>query len=70
MFQKNDPNKPDHEFLKAHFLKEGRLTEAQALWILNKGTEILKKESNIVDIEAPLTGFFFLFRLAPLLTLI
>ena len=55
-FSKKDPTKPELEFLKNHFLREGRLTDEQAMLIVQKGTEILKKEPNMLDIEAPITG--------------
>lgn len=35
-WSKADPSKPDIAFLKNHFYREGRLTEEQALWILEK----------------------------------
>jgi serine/threonine-protein phosphatase 2B catalytic subunit len=35
-FSKEDKTKPDIAFLKNHFYREGRLTEAQALYILQK----------------------------------
>ncbi|KAJ3039604.1 3',5'-cyclic-nucleotide phosphodiesterase (PDEase) (3':5'-CNP) [Rhizophlyctis rosea] len=54
-WSKKDPTKPDPEFLKNHFIKEGRLTEEQALHIITKGTEILKKEPTLLDIDAPIT---------------
>ncbi|KAF8632056.1 hypothetical protein AX15_002078 [Amanita polypyramis BW_CC] len=50
-----DRTKPDIAFLKNHFYREGRLTEEQALWIIEQGTELLKKESNVLDVEAPIT---------------
>ncbi|KAJ3060759.1 Serine/threonine-protein phosphatase 2B catalytic subunit alpha, partial [Podochytrium sp. JEL0797] len=55
-FSKKDPSKPDLEFLKNHFLREGRLSQEQALIIINKGTEILSKEPTLLDIAAPITG--------------
>jgi len=51
-----DRNKPDIAFLKNHFYREGRLNEDQALWILEKATEILKKEGNVLQVDAPITG--------------
>jgi len=51
-----DRTKPDIAFLKNHFYREGRLTEEQALWILTQGTEILKKEPNVLSVDAPITG--------------
>ena len=47
---------PDVDFLKQHFFHEGRIKEEHALLILQKGAELLKKESNVVDVEAPVTG--------------
>lgn len=35
-FSKVDKTKPDIAFLKNHFYREGRLTEEQALYILEK----------------------------------
>lgn len=57
-YSKKDTTKPDIEFLKTHFTHEGRLTEEQALWIIQKGTEILKKEPNLLEVDAPITGAF------------
>jgi serine/threonine-protein phosphatase 2B catalytic subunit len=51
-----DRTKPDIAFLKNHFYREGRLTEEQALWILEKGTELLRKEPNVLSVDAPITG--------------
>ncbi|KIL62268.1 hypothetical protein M378DRAFT_165971 [Amanita muscaria Koide BX008] len=50
-----DRTKPDIAFLKNHFYREGRLTEDQALWIIGRGTEVLKKEPNVLEVEAPIT---------------
>lgn len=54
-FDPNDPNKPNLAFLKQHFYREGRLTEEQALWILARGTEILRQEPNLLEMDAPIT---------------
>lgn len=35
-YSKTDPSKPDIAFLKNHFYREGRLTQEQALFILEK----------------------------------
>lgn len=51
----NDSSKPNISFLKQHFYREGRLTEEQALWIIRKGTEILKSEPNLLEMDAPIT---------------
>ncbi|KAI8807780.1 hypothetical protein BJ742DRAFT_894590 [Cladochytrium replicatum] len=55
LFPKKTGGKPDHEFLKNHFSNEGRLTEDQALGIIHRATEILKKEPTILELESPLT---------------
>ncbi|KAL2866282.1 serine/threonine-protein phosphatase 2B catalytic subunit [Aspergillus lucknowensis] len=50
-----DPSKPNLAFLKQHFYREGRLTEDQALWIIQAGTQILKSEPNLLEMDAPIT---------------
>ena len=50
-----DPSKPNLQFLKQHFYREGRLTEEQALFILAAGTEVLRKEPNLLEMDAPIT---------------
>ncbi len=51
------PNQvPNVEFLKNHFAMEGRLTDEQAQWILTKGTELLTKEPNLLELEGPITS--------------
>ena len=55
-WSREDPSKPDVAFLKNHFYREGRLTEDQALYIIEKGTEILRSEDNLLHVEAPVTG--------------
>lgn len=55
-FSSTDPSKPDIAFLKNHFYREGRLTEEQCLFIIEKGTEVLKKEPNLLEVDAPVTG--------------
>lgn len=48
--------KPNHSYLKHHFFREGRLTEAQALFILERATELLEKEPNMVEVKSPVTS--------------
>ena len=55
-FSKDDPSKPDIAFLKNHFYREGRVTEEQAMFILEKGTELLRNEPNLLEVDAPITG--------------
>jgi serine/threonine-protein phosphatase 2B catalytic subunit len=38
-WSKEDSSKPDIAFLKNHFYREGRLTEEQALYILQKSAK-------------------------------
>jgi serine/threonine-protein phosphatase 2B catalytic subunit len=54
-FSPKDPSKPNLAFLKQHFYREGRLTEEQALWILDEGTKVLKQEPNLLEMDAPIT---------------
>ncbi|CAO3625820.1 unnamed protein product [Cunninghamella blakesleeana] len=49
------PELPDIAFLKDHFYREGRLTEEQALYIIEKGTELLRSEPNLLEVDAPIT---------------
>ncbi|KAF9157296.1 3',5'-cyclic-nucleotide phosphodiesterase (PDEase) (3':5'-CNP) [Mortierella sp. AD011] len=54
-YSKEFPDRPDIAFLKNHFYREGRITEDQAIYILQKGTELLKKEPNLLEVDAPIT---------------
>ncbi|KAJ3491189.1 hypothetical protein NLI96_g880 [Meripilus lineatus] len=54
-FSREDPSKPDVAFLKNHFYREGRLSEEQAMFILEKGTELLREEPNLLHVDAPVT---------------
>ncbi|EGN92500.1 hypothetical protein SERLA73DRAFT_172829 [Serpula lacrymans var. lacrymans S7.3] len=54
-FSRQDPNKPDIAFLKNHFYREGRLSEEQAIWIIDRGTELLRAEPNVLQVDAPIT---------------
>ncbi len=51
-----DRTKPDIAFLKNHFYREGRLTEDQALWIIENATDVLRREPNVLTVDAPITG--------------
>jgi len=48
--------KPDVVFLRRHFHGEGKLSESQAIWILEKAAEIFQAEPNVLDVEAPVTS--------------
>ena len=54
-FSKEDPTKPDLAFLKQHFYREGRLTEQQAIYIIEEGCKVLSKEPNLLEMDAPIT---------------
>ena len=51
----HDRTKPNLQFLKQHFYREGRLTEEQALWIIKQGTAVLRAEPNLLEMDAPIT---------------
>ncbi|KAG1731711.1 Metallo-dependent phosphatase-like protein [Suillus lakei] len=54
-FSRQDPTKPDIAFLKNHFYREGRVTEDQAIWILERATALLRAEPNVLQVDAPIT---------------
>lgn len=51
--------KPNPEFLREHFIHEGRLTEDQALAILRQSTDVLATEPNVLKVKSPVTGVSF-----------
>jgi len=61
-FDPQDSSKPNISFLKNHFYREGRLTEEQALYIIRAGTEILRREPNVLEVDAPITGMHAPYR--------
>ncbi|KAF2403113.1 calcineurin A [Trichodelitschia bisporula] len=54
-FWNADRSKPNLQFLKQHFYREGRLTHEQALWIIREGTKVLRSEPNLLEMDAPIT---------------
>lgn len=48
--------RPNIELLKEHFFHEGKLTEPQAMFILEQTTALLKTEPNMLRISGPATG--------------
>jgi hypothetical protein len=48
--------KPNPDFLRDHFLHEGRLTEDQALVILRLCGELMSSEPNVLRVKSPVTG--------------
>lgn len=63
-FSRQDPTKPDVAFLKNHFYREGRLSEDQALWIIEKATALLHAEPNVLQVDAPITGQYTEYRMS------
>ncbi|CUS20195.1 LAQU0S01e01134g1_1 [Lachancea quebecensis] len=53
LFQEN--GLPNHEFLREHFRREGRLNETQVLRILKMATDCLSREPNLLQVPAPVT---------------
>lgn len=52
--------KTNVDFLREHFIREGRLTETQALTILRQATDMLTSEPNILRVKSPVTGMLTL----------
>lgn len=54
-FDPTDPSKPNLEFLKQHFYREGRISQEHALYIITTATKILEKEPTLLEVDAPVT---------------
>lgn len=54
----DEGGKPRHAVLKAHFVQEGRVEEDVAMRIIRDATALLRKERNVLEVEAPITGQF------------
>jgi len=55
-FSKTEEGKPDVNFLEDHFLREGRIKEEHALHIIDKVTQLLRAEPNVLTVDGPVTG--------------
>ncbi|KAF8634699.1 hypothetical protein AX15_000756 [Amanita polypyramis BW_CC] len=56
LFDHTHPQRtPNISFLKQHFIREGRLTEEQALEIIEHAMETLGTEPNLVHVKSPVT---------------
>jgi serine/threonine-protein phosphatase 2B catalytic subunit len=55
-FSKTEKGKPDVAFLKNHFYLEGRIKEEHALYIIEKTTQLLRAEPNVLTVDSPVTG--------------
>lgn len=49
----SNEGKPNIPLLKTHFLRQGRLDIPAAILLIQKATEVLRKEANCVDIQTP-----------------
>lgn len=47
---------PNADFLKTHFLNEGRLSHAHALFILEQTTAMMSREPNMLQVPGPVVG--------------
>ena len=47
---------PNLDFIREHFLAEGKLTEQQAIYILERTTDLLSREPNMLSVPSPVTG--------------
>jgi len=56
MIDQHGRRKPNADLLREHFLREGRLTEPQALAILRQATDLLTTEPNVLKVKSPVTG--------------
>ena len=48
--------RPSHEFIREHFLREGRLREDHVMSILQQATSLLASEANVLKVKSPVTG--------------
>ncbi|KAJ1816559.1 3',5'-cyclic-nucleotide phosphodiesterase (PDEase) (3':5'-CNP) [Coemansia sp. RSA 2598] len=55
VFEGGDTSKPQCEFLRNHFFREGRLREQDALAIIQQATALLREEPTLLTIESPVT---------------
>eukprot|EP01101_Sappina_pedata_P010033 TRINITY_DN621_c0_g1_i1.p1 TRINITY_DN621_c0_g1~~TRINITY_DN621_c0_g1_i1.p1 ORF type:complete len:685 (-),score=246.37 TRINITY_DN621_c0_g1_i1:94-2148(-) len=55
IFDQGLDHAPNMVLLTDHFYKEGKITNQAAITILNKAEDILRKEPNLLELEAPIT---------------
>ncbi|CCM01263.1 uncharacterized protein FIBRA_03312 [Fibroporia radiculosa] len=48
-------HRPNADLLREHFFREGRLTEQQALYILEQATTLMSQEPNMLHVDGPVT---------------
>lgn len=55
-YDRNGAPIPNLDFIRGHFLAEGKLTEQQAIYILERATDLLSREPNLLSVPSPVTG--------------
>jgi len=55
-FSKTEKDKPNIQFLKDHFYREGRIKEEHALYTIYKAKKLLRAEPNVLIVDGPATG--------------
>lgn len=56
VYDRNGAPAPNLDFIRGHFLAEGKLTEQQAIYILERATDLLSREPNLLSVPSPVTG--------------
>lgn len=56
VYDRNGAPGPNLDFIRSHFLAEGRVTEQQAIYILERATDLLSREPNLLSVPSPVTG--------------
>ncbi|TID24575.1 hypothetical protein CANINC_003047 [Pichia inconspicua] len=51
----DEEGKPDYQFLMKHFKRQGKITEDQMIRIVDAASEIMRYESNILEVDVPAT---------------
>lgn len=51
--------RPNTEFIMQHFIQEGRLTEVQALYILDQATVLFSSEPNLINVKSPVISMSY-----------
>jgi len=54
-YDRNGAPIPNLDFIREHFLAEGKLTEQQAIYILDRATDLLSREPNLLPVPSPVT---------------
>jgi len=57
-YDRNGAVIPNLDYIRGHFHAEGRLTEQQAIYILERATDLLSREPNLLPVPSPVTGEF------------